>query len=105
MPRAPKAVWSERDTALLQYAVSCYEHRKVNYAAVALLFVNRSVKDVKKRCAVLRDRERRRERWRELQNGLETADTASKPLHEDNGQLHPTLVWVPPEFHELEELF
>jgi hypothetical protein len=54
---------------------------------------------------VLRDRERRRERWRELQHSLELTDTANKPLHEDSGQLHPTLVWVPPEYHELETLF
>jgi len=104
MSRAPRAVWSDRDTELLQYAVSCYEPRKVNYVAVAKLFVDRNVKDVKKRCAVLRDRERRRERWRELQRSLDLADTASKPLHEDNGKLHPTLVWVPTEHYELETL-
>jgi hypothetical protein len=105
MTRAPKAVWSDRDTALLQYAVSCYEQRKVNYAAVAKLFADRSVKDVKKRCAVLRDRERRRERWRELQAHMELTETANTPSPEDDGQLHPEVVWVPPEPHELETLF
>ena len=104
MTRAPKAVWSERDTALLQYAVSCYEYRKVDYAAVTRLFANRNVKDIKRRCAVLRDRERRRERWRELQGCAEPTEAPSKSLPLEDGQLHPTLVWVAPEWYELETL-
>ena len=105
MTRAPRAVWSERDTALLQYAVSCYERRKVDYAAVTRLFANRSVKDVKKRCAVLRDRERRRERWRELQGCSEPTEPPSNQPPLEDGKLHPALVWVAPEWHELETLF
>tara|TARA_Y100000389_G_scaffold194514_1_gene224643 strand:- start:6268 stop:6588 length:321 start_codon:yes stop_codon:yes gene_type:complete len=104
MGRAPRSVWSDRDTALLRHAVSLYEYRKIDYVAVAQLFANRSPVDVKKRCAVLRDRERRRRRCSELRNRVGTTDSACTPPPEDEGQLHPALVWVPAEWHDLETI-
>tara|TARA_B100000902_G_C27225211_1_gene871784 strand:- start:914 stop:1231 length:318 start_codon:yes stop_codon:yes gene_type:complete len=103
MTRAPRAVWTEEEISLLQYAVSCYEWRKVNYHAIAQLFLNRNAQDVKKRCAVLRDRRRRRERWRALQ-GLEHPTDSDNESPPRDGELHPTLVWVPTQWHDLEPI-
>lgn len=104
MRRASRSVWSEHDSALLQHAISLYEYRKTDYVAVARLFANRSLADVKKRCAVLRDRERRRQRWRELQDRVGKPESASNPPPGDDAQLHPALVWVPTEWHDLETI-
>tara|TARA_X000001036_G_scaffold415565_1_gene431841 strand:- start:236 stop:571 length:336 start_codon:yes stop_codon:yes gene_type:complete len=109
MTRAPKAVWSDYDTELLKWAVSMYEHRHVNYNAVALLFDGRTALDVKRRCAVLRDRVRRQERLREL-CGLVVEPCVDPPIPNDvlqiprPCQLHPELVWVAAEWHDLETL-
>tara|TARA_Y100000389_G_scaffold200743_1_gene241843 strand:+ start:1021 stop:1338 length:318 start_codon:yes stop_codon:yes gene_type:complete len=103
MKRAPRAVWAEEETALLEYAVSLYEWRKVDHRAIARLFVDRSAADVKKRCAVLRDRKRRRERWSALRDTEQPTDSGNESLP-CNGELHPTLVWVPAQWHDLEPI-
>ena len=108
MTRAPKAVWSEDDTELLKWAVSRYQHRHADYGAIALLFPGRTAMDIKRRCAVLRDRARRLERWRELNDLLAPCDDPPSPnsvLEIPRAVwLHPALVWVPAEWHDLETL-
>ena len=116
--RARRSVWTEQEIALLRHVVSLYEYRKVNYVVVAQLFENRTVVDIKKRCQVLRDRERRRERWRarrapppkppnpEPPNPEPPCpdppclENAPVPLYD--GKLHPALVWQAPEWHDLD---
>ena len=79
MTRAPKAVWSEYDTELLKWAVSRYHYRQVNYTAIARIFPDHTAMDIKRRCAVLRDRARRLERWRALCVLLEPCDDPPSP--------------------------
>lgn len=40
MKRAPKAVWSDRDTKILVWLVSFYKRRHVDYAAIARVFAD-----------------------------------------------------------------
>ena len=109
MTRAPRAVWNDHDTEVLKWVVSFYEYRHVDYTAIARLFTSRTARDVKKRCAVLRDRERRLERWREL-SGFAAESCGAPPTPQDfpvvahDGRLHPTLVWKAAEWHDLETL-
>lgn len=109
MTRAPKAVWNDRDINILQWAVSFYERRHVDYATIARFFAGRTAKDVKKRCAVLRDRERRLKHWRAW-NGVAVASCDAPPTPQNvpvvphDGRLHPTLVWQATEWHDLETL-
>ena len=109
MTRAPRAVWNDHDTEVLKWVVSFYEYRHVDYAAIARFFIGRTAKDVKKRCAVLRDRERRL-KHRHAWNGLavESCDAPSTPQNvpvvPHAGRLHPTLVWQAAEWHDLETL-
>ena len=108
MTRAPRAVWSEDDTELLKWAVSRYQHRHADYNAIARLFPGRTAMDIKRRCAVLRDRARRLERWRELHDLPQPFDdppSADRVLEIPCAfRLHPELVWVPAEWHDLEIL-
>lgn len=107
--RAPRAVWNDRDIRILKWAMSFYERRHVDYTAIARLFTGRTAKDVKKRCAVLRDRERRLKHWCAC-NGFafESCDAPptpqNVPVAPHDGRLHPTLVWKAAEWHDLETL-
>ena len=113
MKRAPKAVWSDRDTNILAWLVSFYKRRHVDYTAIARVFANRTAKDIRKRCAVLRDHQRRQERHLELQHARNEFDMepCDSPLAHQNasvgphdGRLHPALVWKATEWHDLETL-
>lgn len=113
MKRAPKAVWSDRDTKILVWLVSFYKRRHVDYAAIARVFADRSAKDIRKRCAVLRDHERRQERELERRHACNEFDVepCSPPFAHQNvsvephdGRLHPALVWKATEWHDLETL-
>ena len=113
--RAPKDKWDAEELDLLKHALSSYRPGRVNYAEItARYFAYRSTEEVRKRCVVLRDRARRLERWRELERWrksreedtqllLEAAAVCTSMLPHD-GKLHPELVWVPPEFAELESI-
>ena len=111
--RASRATWDDAELGLLNYAMSLYAPRKVDYGAIAHLFKGRSVAEVRKRGIVLRDRARRLERAREAarwskpapddeQSSLEATSRAALIPHD--GKLHPELVWVPPEYSELETM-
>lgn len=111
--RAPKAVWSDRDTKILTWLVSFYERRHVDYTAIARVFAGRTAKDIRRRCAVLRDHKRRQERKLEHRHACNAFDAGpcDLPLAEKNvsvpphdGRLHPALVWKATEWHDLETL-
>jgi hypothetical protein len=114
--RARRSVWSTEEIALLKHVVSLYEYRRVNYVVVSQLFENRTVLDIKKRCQVLRDRERRRARWRSQraprprpkpeqpypEQPCPEPPRPEPPRFEYGEKLHPALVWRAPDWHDLD---
>jgi hypothetical protein len=101
--RSPKSVWSDDELCLIKYVLSLYPHRGVNYEHVVYLFKNRTVQEIKKRCSCVRDQARRKERSRCIDvvkpKPFSSIATIQRELVVDTppyeGQLHPTLVWVP----------
>jgi len=104
--RARRAVWTDIDLALLKYLMWLAEPDKVDCHKVAHLFQTHSLQDIQKRCACIRDLERRRERRRILNEqhvgSTEEPDSPTSVIAlPPAGRLHPALVWVPSTGEEI----
>jgi len=93
---------------MLKCLLFIYGYRDLDYRRVARLFENRTTRDVKQRCACIRDQEQRK-RKRELlllqreQAGSHSPTSVMRRLPPE-GQLHPALVWVPSTAKDIEQI-
>jgi hypothetical protein len=99
--RAPRALWSDAELALLKHLMWLAEPGAVDCRKVAYLFPGRCWKDIKRRCCCIRDLARRKERKRQhaeqqAKAGAAEPDSPTSVMSlPPEGRLHPTLVWVP----------
>ena len=110
--RAPRALWSEAELALLKHLMWLSEPGALNCRKVAYLFPGRCWTDVKRRCDCIRDLARRKERKRRLAEEQAKATGATEEPESPTsvtslppeGRLHPALVWVPSTNREIEPM-
>jgi len=98
--RAPKSSWSAAELAILKHLVRLSVPHGVDYQRATFLLEGRTADEIKKRCACIRDLERRKERRREsaaLEARARAQDAHSPKsvmAYASGGQLHPAVVWV-----------
>jgi len=88
--RAPKSKWSGAELAVLRHLLQLYGFGAMDYANATCLFTDRTVDDIKKRCVCIRDQDRRKAR---TQEPTSPCSVVHLPYA---GELHPSVVWVPP---------
>ena len=97
--RAPRSSWSAAEVAILKHLMFLSVPHGVDYERATFLLTGRSADEIKKRCAGIRDLERRKKK-KEL--AAREADTVAR---DPGGELHPAVVWVATTCEDIEPIW
>jgi len=97
--RAPRSSWSAAEVAILKHLMYLSVPYAVDCQRATFMLTGRSADEIKKRCAGIRDLERRKRKKEEV------AREACARAHDLGGELHPAVVWVPTTCEDIEPIW